>query len=117
MGWMGRDGEGSRSVGAGGGGIACEASYLSCSPTASHATPRLFYPCPHPTRRAYHPNSPNPLAPIHTNTITPGSAPPPAPLRAGISCSSRIVQLLALGSVVLREQSGYMGFYDRLLTK
>ncbi|KAG2438449.1 hypothetical protein HYH02_010904 [Chlamydomonas schloesseri] len=35
----------------------------------------------------------------------------------GISCSSRIVQLLALGSVVLREQSGYLAFYDRLLTK
>ncbi|KAG2433671.1 hypothetical protein HXX76_008042 [Chlamydomonas incerta] len=35
----------------------------------------------------------------------------------GISCSSRIVQLLALGSVVLREQSGYTAFYDRLLAK
>ncbi|PNH06041.1 KDEL motif-containing protein 1, partial [Tetrabaena socialis] len=35
----------------------------------------------------------------------------------GISCSSRLWQLLALGSVVLREQSGYYAFYDKLLTR
>ncbi|KAG2482933.1 hypothetical protein HYH03_018158 [Edaphochlamys debaryana] len=35
----------------------------------------------------------------------------------GISCSSRVHQLLALGTVVLREQSGYFSFYDKLLTK
>ncbi|KAG2482934.1 hypothetical protein HYH03_018159 [Edaphochlamys debaryana] len=35
----------------------------------------------------------------------------------GISCSSRLHQLLALGSVVLREQSGYYCFYDKLLTE
>ncbi|GFR42915.1 hypothetical protein Agub_g3915, partial [Astrephomene gubernaculifera] len=35
----------------------------------------------------------------------------------GITCSSRVWQLLALGSVVLREQSGYFAFYDKLLTK
>lgn len=35
----------------------------------------------------------------------------------GITCSSKLWQLLALGSVVLREQSGYEAFYDKLLTK
>ncbi|EFJ43134.1 hypothetical protein VOLCADRAFT_106931 [Volvox carteri f. nagariensis] len=35
----------------------------------------------------------------------------------GITCSSRIFQLLALGSVVLREQSGYFAFYDKLMKK
>ncbi|GIL49769.1 hypothetical protein Vafri_6042, partial [Volvox africanus] len=35
----------------------------------------------------------------------------------GISCSSRLFQLLSLGSVVLREQSGYFAFYDKLLRK
>jgi hypothetical protein len=31
----------------------------------------------------------------------------------GISCSSRLPQQLALGGVVIREQSGYLAFYDR----
>ncbi|GFR44411.1 hypothetical protein Agub_g5644 [Astrephomene gubernaculifera] len=35
----------------------------------------------------------------------------------GITCSSRVWQLLALGSVVLREQSNYYAFYDKLLHK
>ena len=35
----------------------------------------------------------------------------------GISCSSKVWQLLALGSVVVREQSGFEAFYDKLLTK
>ncbi|GLI64553.1 hypothetical protein VaNZ11_007872 [Volvox africanus] len=35
----------------------------------------------------------------------------------GISCSSRLFQMLSLGSVVLREQSGYFAFYDKLLRK
>ncbi|KXZ53151.1 hypothetical protein GPECTOR_7g1043 [Gonium pectorale] len=35
----------------------------------------------------------------------------------GISCSSRLPQLLTLGSVVLREVSGYQAFFDKLLQK
>ncbi|KAG2485553.1 hypothetical protein HYH03_015719 [Edaphochlamys debaryana] len=35
----------------------------------------------------------------------------------GITCSSKIWQLMALGSVVLREQSNYFAFYDKRLRK
>ena len=33
----------------------------------------------------------------------------------GITCSSRLEKLLSLGSLVLKEESGYRAFYHRLL--